>query len=159
MKEICRTLQIPDITENNVTREEVKDALDIHHLKNLKEEMGDKVKYRDMKNEDLRKPQQFMRELNLEQCAIAMRVKTYMINCAGNMKGRYRGREECGKCRLSPGLQGPGQRETQEHLEVCEGYQQLREGKNLHVFKDKVLYFQEVIKKREIMIKKLRKSS
>ena len=44
-------------------------------------------------------------------------------------------------------------------MEVCEGYQQLREGKYLHVFKDKVLYFQEVIKEREIMIKKLRKSS
>ena len=62
VKEICRTLQIPDITENNVTREEVKDALDIHHLKNIKQEMGEKVKYKDMKNEDLRKPQQFMKE-------------------------------------------------------------------------------------------------
>ena len=79
-----------------------------------------------------------------------------MINYAGNMRGQE---EECGKCRLSPGVQGPGQRETQEHLEVCEGYQQLREGKDLHVFKYKVLYIQEVIKEREIMIKKLRKSS
>ena len=113
--------------------------------------MGEKVKCKDMKNEDLRKPEQFMKEVNLEQCAIAMRVKTYMINCAGNMRGRYRGREECGKCRLSPGVQGPGLRETQEHLEVCEGYKQ--------VFKDKVLYFQEVIKEKEIMIKKMRKSS
>ena len=56
VKEICRTIQIPDITENNVTREEVKDALEIHHLKNIKEEMGENVKHTDMKNEDLIKP-------------------------------------------------------------------------------------------------------
>ena len=43
-------------------------------LKNIKERMSEKVKYNNLKNEDLRKPQQFMKELNLKQCAIAMRV-------------------------------------------------------------------------------------
>ena len=41
----------------------------------MKEEMGDKEKYKDIKNEDIRKPQQFLKEMVLEQCAIATRVK------------------------------------------------------------------------------------
>ena len=54
-------------------------------------------------------------------------------------------------------MQGPGLRETQDHLEVCEGYWHLREGKDLDVFKDKVLYFQEVVKERELLFKKYNK--
>ena len=88
VKEICSKIGIADICENSVTKEEVKDALEIHHLKIMKEEMGDKEKYKDIKNEDIRKPQEFLKEMNLEQCAIATRVKCYMINCAGNMRGR-----------------------------------------------------------------------
>ena len=159
VKKICSELGIPDVTEHEVTKEEINDAIEIHHLKNLKEEMGDKEKYKEMKNQDLRKPQPFMKEMNLEQCAIAMRVKCFMINCAGNMRAHYRGREECVKCRPSQGVQGQGLRETQQHLEICEGYRSLRVGKDLEVFEDKVIYFQEVMKEREKTIKRTRKAS
>ena len=159
VKKICREICIPDVTENEVTKEEIHDAIEIHHLKYLKEEMGDKEKYKEMKKEDLRKPQTFMKEMNLEQCAIAMRIKCYMINCAGNMRAHYRGREECVKCRPGQGVLGPGLRETQGHLEICEGYKSLRVGKDLEVFKDKVLYFQELLKEREKTIKRSRRTT
>ena len=48
--------------------------------------------------------------------------------------------------------------ETQAHLEVCEGYEDLRNGKDLDCLDDKVKYFQEVIKKREEMLKRIRKA-
>ena len=43
-QEICKSIGIQDITIENVTKEEVEDALDIYNLKTTKEEMGDKVK-------------------------------------------------------------------------------------------------------------------
>ena len=49
-------------------------------------------------------------------------------------------------------------RETQDHLEVCEGYEYLRNTKDLTYFKDRVKYFQEVIKEREEMFKRIRKA-
>ena len=94
-QEICKTIGIQDITIENVTKEEVEDAVDIYNLKTTKEEMGDKVEYKDMKKEDFRKPQSFLKDMNLEQCSVAMRLKCFMIDCPGNMRTKYKGREEC----------------------------------------------------------------
>ena len=79
VKEICSKIGLADIYENSVTKEEVKDALEIHRLKIIKEEMADKEKYTDIKNEYIRKPQQFLKEMNLEQCVIASRVKCQSV--------------------------------------------------------------------------------
>ena len=81
-----------------------------------------------------------------------------MIDCAGNMRVRYRGREECAKCRLQPGEEGPGRRETQDHLHICQGYSHLRLKRDLLVFKDQVNYFQEVIKEQDTKLIKVRKA-
>ena len=56
-------------------KEEMEDALVTYSLKLTKEEIGDKLKYQEMKNVDIRKPQKFLQEINLEECFIAMRVK------------------------------------------------------------------------------------
>ena len=71
-----------------MAKEEIKDAMEIHHLKTMREEMGDKVKYKEMKKEDTRKIQNFMKEMNLEECSVAMRLKCYMIDWAGNMSAK-----------------------------------------------------------------------
>ena len=81
-----------------------------------------------------------------------------MIDCAGNMSARYRGREECLECKPRQGKEGPGMCKTQDHLEACDGYENLRNGKDLTCFKDKVKYFQEVVKEREDMMKRIRKA-
>ena len=87
-----------------------------------------------------------------------MRVKYVMVDCPGNMKARYKGREVCLKCKQKPGLQGLAIRQTQEHLEICEGYSKLREGRDLDKFDDKVAYFVEVIKERKKMLINIRKA-
>ena len=158
VKDICKEIGIEDITKNEVSEEEMEDALNINHMKYIKEEMGDKEKYRELKNQDLRKPQKWLEELNLEECCIAMRLKCFMIDCAGNMRARYKGREECIKCRLPPGEEGPGMRETQAHLQICEGYSHLTQNRDLLVLKDKVNYFQDLIKEREKEFIKIRKA-
>ena len=141
-----------------ITREEIRDALEIHQMKTMREEMGDKPKYRIMKSEDTRKIQSCLKEMSMEECCMAMRIKCFMIDCAGNMAARYRGREECLLCRPRAGKEGPGLIETQDHLEVCEGYGHLRINKDFSNFKDKVKYFQEVVKEREDVFKKIKKA-
>ena len=94
------------------TKEEMEDALETYNLKLTKEEMDDKIKYHEMKNEDIRKLQKFLEEMNLEECSIAMRVKSFMVDCPGNMRARYNGREDCLRCKLKPEFQGPAMRET-----------------------------------------------
>ena len=73
------------------------------NLKMTKYELGDKKRYKDMKNDDIRKTQKFIEKMNIEECSVAMRVKCFMVYCPGNMKARYKGREVCLKCKLKPG--------------------------------------------------------
>ena len=157
-QEICVKIGIRDVTKEEVTKEEMEEALVMYNLKMTKEEMGDKKKYVNMKNDDIRKPQKFLEEMNIEECSVAMRVKCVMVDCPGNMKARYKGREVCLKCKLKPGFQGPAMRETQQHLEVCEGYSEQRVGRDLANFSEKVAYFMEVIKEREKMLTNIRKA-
>ena len=49
-------------------------------------------------------------------------------------------------------------RETQDHLEICEGYSELKEGRGLANFGDTEAYFMEVIKEREHMLINIRKA-
>ena len=157
-QDICKKIGISDITEEDITKEELEDALEIYNLKITKEEMGDKDKYREMKNEDLRKPQKFLEDMNLEQCSVAMRVKCYMVDCPGNMRAKYKGREICLRCKLKPEFHGPNMRETQEHLEICQGYRDLRVGRDMANFADKVAYFADLTKEREKMFVNIRKA-
>ena len=46
-------------------KEEMEEALVMYNLKMTKEEMGDKKKYVNMKNDDIRKPQKFLEEMNI----------------------------------------------------------------------------------------------
>ena len=94
----------------------------------------------------------------MEHCSVAMRLKCFMIDCPGNMRAKYKGREDCFRCKLKPGVQGPAMRETQEHLEICHGYSQFREGRDMCNFDHKVAYFTEIIKERENMLLRIRKA-
>ena len=49
-------------------------------------------------------------------------------------------------------------RETQGDLEVCSGYSELRVGRDLVIFSNKVAYFADVIKEREKMLINIRKA-
>lgn len=43
-QEICQKIGIGDISEEDITKEKMEDALEIYNLKMTKEEMGDKLK-------------------------------------------------------------------------------------------------------------------
>ena len=74
------------------------------------------------------------------------------------MRAKYKNREVCLRCKLKPGVQGPAMRETQEHLEVCIGYSNFREGRDMCNVVHKVAYFTDIIKEREAMFTRIRKA-
>ena len=47
---------------------------------------------------------------------------------------------------------------TQDHLEACDGYENLRNGKDLTCFKDKVKCFHKVVQERQDLMKRFRKA-
>ena len=76
--------------------------------------------------EDLTKPQDFFKTCNLDQCRMAMRLKCGMLDIAGDMPRRYAGSEGCVGCDpVVRGEEGPAEKETREHLELCPGYTHL----------------------------------
>ena len=150
VQEIWQKICILDMCTEDVTEDEFEDAITIHHLKVLKEDMDYKEKCRDLVNTDMRKPQKFIQNSRLEEACIGMRIQTYMIKCAGNIRRLYKGREECIMCAIAPDEQGPNQRETQEPMEICVGYKKLRSRRDLSCFQDKIHYFTEALKIREL---------
>ena len=156
VQNICKQIGVSNICQEEVTKEEVEEAIRTHHLKALKIEMEPMKKCKDIKNTDMRKIQTFLTTSNLEESCIGMRIKTYMIKCAGNMSRLYRGREECIMCILKPSVQGPNQWETQDHMELCSGYEHLKIGRDLINFQDKISFFTDALKLREETVLKMK---
>ena len=125
---ICDTIGLPDVCLEDVDKTEIKEAIFWHHYAVMKEEMEPLKKLQQIVKEDLRKPQDFLSTGNLDQCRMAMRLRTGMLDIPGDMPGRYQGREGClapGCHPVTRGEEGPAVRETRDHLESCEGYSHL----------------------------------
>ena len=106
MSAICDTIGLPDVCQEDLDKSEVREAVFLHHYKVLKEEMEPLKKLQQLVKEDLRKPQEFLATCNLDQCRMAMRLRTGMMDIPGDMPRRYQGREGC----LAPGLSPCDQR-------------------------------------------------
>ena len=137
-----------------MTKEEIREAVFNNHYKQMKEEMKP-LKKLDSINGDLSKPQTFMNDYNLDECKMAMRLKTRMMDIPEAMPGRYRGREGCRAC--SPrarGEEGPEEYESRAHLEFCGGYKLLWGDEMTE--KEVVKFFMRLMKTRkELMMRKL----
>ena len=82
---------------------------------------------------------------NLYSVRSTWEVRAYMLRVAGNYSHHSRYLATgwlCQACRLQV-------REDQDHLGSCEGYEDLREGKNLDDDKELVEFIQQVMRRRE----------
>ena len=73
-----------------------------------------------------------------------------MTKCAGNMRSLYKEREECIMYAIAPDEQRLNQRETQEPKDIWVGYEKFRSRRDLSCFQDKIHYFTEALKIREL---------
>ena len=107
--EICWTIGLRDITREDVSKLEIKDYINHHHNKEMKEDMENKKKTKELARQDLRGPRNYLANMKMMEARMAARLDMMMVDCAGNMKAKYRGRMECVACMV-------GAVETQKHL-------------------------------------------
>ena len=160
VREFCRELNLPDATVDDVDKAEVKEAIQLSHLTQLKLEMSGKVKLEELCRSDVRKAQDYV-GWSVEECRMAFRLQTKMFDCRSNMPSRYKRDLACRACLSdpapAPGLGGQedsatgmagNEDETQDHLEVCRGYSDLWQGLGPMTPMTRVRYFMRVKNRR-----------
>ena len=85
---------------------------------------------------------------NVEECQMDFVLQTRMLDCRGNMPTRYRRDLTCRACQPDPATGLAGEDQTQEHLELCPGYQELWQGLSPLTPEARVKYFMRVKNKR-----------
>ena len=147
VKEICQVIELPDVCQGKVSKNEIKAAIKFHHMESLREEMGGKVKCEELLNSDLSKPQPYFNLSSMANARIGFRIQTKMIVCPGNMRKKFADRMECEACL---GWREEGEVlvvATQSHLMVCPTFSRLRVGRDLTTnFKDIIQYFTDVMR-------------
>jgi hypothetical protein len=147
VSQICQEIGLPDASRLEVDTSEVKEAIQFQNVKNLQTEMEGKLKLEELARSDMRKAQDYV-AWNVEECRMAFRLQTRMLDCRANMPTRYQRDLICRACRPDPTTGLEGQDETQEHLEVCKGYSKLWEGLGPLTPQSRVKYFLKVKNKR-----------
>ena len=114
VRNICVELGLPDATRLDLDKKEFKEAIQLHSLKELKEEMTGKIKLRELSKCDLRQHQHYM-DWSVEESRMAFRLQTRMLDCRANMPSKYKRDMICRACRPDPATGLDGQEETQDH--------------------------------------------
>ena len=144
---ICNEIGLPDVCQEDVTKDEIKEAILNHHHADLKREMRGKEKCMELMMVDLRTPQSYLASTCLAEARMGARVQVRMIKCPGNMPGLYRRRMECETCEpwREVGEQPPIS--SQDHLRTCRAYQFLqREHKDMDIdFNVLTKYFMDLM--------------
>ena len=141
VEEICRKLGLPNACRQYVQRKQVLDHARLSNLKKLKEDMEGMSKMEEMMKEDLRKAQNYMGMVSLEDARLEFRWRSGMLDNRGCMGKRYSSKE-CPHC-----LEGreEGVEETSLHWISCSAYKELRHGLDpLLVIDDRLLYMRRV---------------
>ena len=146
---------LKNVCSQPLGRKEVEEAVVLHHLKEIKEEMEPLSKMAKIRTQDTRKMQLYMKQKSLENSRMEFIWETNMIDTRCNMKGKYKKDQyQCPHC--WEGSQPGGSLETSSHLMVCSAYADLREGLNPEVVvEDRSTYLRKVIKRRILLEQQL----
>ena len=143
VKEICNEVDIPDANQVVISRKCLKLAFRNHDSKEIREKMLSYKKLDKIKNDDPTEAKDYMRKKSLADCRIIFRVRTEMIDIKDNMRGKYKGKNiNCETCDMKVA-------ESQGHVMVCSGYQELRIGRDMEQDGDLAAYFRDVLLERE----------
>ena len=140
--EVCKAVGLEDVSRKSVSKEEVDEAIFFKNQKELKDEMDKYEKLKDIKDEDYRMEQEYMKEKGIERGRMAFRIRTRMVkNVKMNYKSMHRKNLKCEKCELAA-------EETQEHLMVCPGWAEELGSLDTTTMEDRVEFFIRVMKKK-----------
>ena len=158
VEEICQLAGLPDVCIHPLGRKEIEEAVVLHHLKEIKEEMKPLSKMDKIRNQDTRQMQSYMKQKSLENSRLEFIWETNMIDTRCNMKGKYKKDQyQCPHCWA--GNQPGGSLESSDHLMVCSAYADLREGLNPElVIEDRSTYLRKVIQRRMLLEQQLNRT-
>ena len=147
VREICKTIQIPDVNEKSITKAEVKNAIFAHHYKDMKSEMKEKSrKLEEIAHEDFREVQKYFQHKSVEDVRMAFRVRCNMVNdIPANFKQKYKNNESGMKCEYCP----EGAILSQSHCLECPAWEEIRRGLDLSNIIDMATFFRKLITERE----------
>ena len=77
--EICREIDISDVNEVVVSKEEIKDAIWNHHQSDIQMELNNSKKLNDVKDEDFSKVQAYFENKSVENTRMAFKVRSKMV--------------------------------------------------------------------------------
>ena len=139
LKEICREIGIDNINEKEITKEELDDAIYFHNYKEMKLEVSSYKKLETIKDEDFRELPDFMNDKSNKNARMAFRIKSGMVNKIKiNFKGSFKPNLKCEKCDI-------GENKTQCHTMICPGWAEERDGLDLAMMSDMVVFFHRLL--------------
>ena len=150
VEEICKRIGLPNACIEYVYRDDVVDHIRVSKLKKLQEDMQGLSKMQEIMKQDLRKPQDYMNLVSLEDARLEFRWRTGMLDNRGCMGKRYASKL-CPRC-----WEGREEEveETSLHWVTCSAYENLRYGLDPDlVIEDRIVYLRRV----QLMRKELEK--
>ena len=125
-------------------KEEMEEAVFMYNYKEMKEDMIRYEKLKDVKDEDYRKEQDYMKEKALANSRMAFRIRTKMVKKVKmNFKGMFKGNLNCEKCEMNV-------EETQDHIMECPGWREELGDLDVTTMKGKIEFFTRVLKKKMV---------
>ena len=89
VREICKEVGLPDATRMDIHKKEVKEAIKLSSLRDVKAEMAGKTKLQELALCDLREHQSYI-DWSGEVSRMAFLLQNRMLDCRANMPARYR---------------------------------------------------------------------
>ena len=86
---ICQEIGLQDICRKDISKKNIQEAVFFNHYRELKKEVASFEKLDDIKHEDIRTAQPYMKENCLEFCLMAFRLRTKQFVCRANMPRMY----------------------------------------------------------------------
>ena len=142
VKEICKVVGVEDINVKEVDKEELNEAILYANMKEMKLELERYGKLEDVKREDFRKEQDYMKEKAVDKARMAFRLRTKMVpKVKMNYKNMHKGNLKCEECDLD-------EDESQEHMVVCPGWAEELGSLDVTRLADKVEFFTRVLRRK-----------
>ena len=149
VSEICEEVDIPDINDFVVSKGTIRTAIFEHHYSFMMGEMEEKYKkLEDIKNEDFREVQEYIKNKSVYIGRMAFKIRTKMVSdIPANFKNKFRvkkGEDECLVCLYCD----EGQLMDQAHCLQCVKWVDMREGLDLTNIEDLVNFFSQMLKEK-----------
>ena len=137
--EICEQLDIPDVNIAGVSKGDMARAVHEMSRKDWMKKMEKSDKLNDLVEQEDGRMKEYMKIKNISDSRIMFRARTKMIPFKNNMKNMY-GREhlQCDQCTLDV-------TESQSHVLVCSGYEDIRRDLDVNTMDGLIEYYKEVM--------------